>query len=78
MLSMEWSEKRLSKINGFSDIPNDFTALLKNVFNFSATLRTKTFGQVFLTIFYQISLRLKGNDPEGCRKMFFYTRYIYF
>ena len=38
-------------------------------------LSGKTLGQVFLTIFY---LRLKGNDSEGCRKMFFYSRYLFF
>ena len=32
---------------------------------------------VFNNILPNFSLRLKGNDSEGCRKMFFYSTYIF-
>ena len=48
-------------------------------------LRTKIFGGksfrgkgFFNNIVPNFSLRLMGNDSEGCRKMFFYSRYLFF
>ena len=33
---------------------------------------------VFNNILSNFSLRLKGNDSEGCKKWFFYSRYLFF
>ena len=44
-----------------------------------STLRPKKFRTgVFNNILPNVSLRLKGNDLEGCRKIFFYSRYLFF